>query len=96
MLNPALVVVPASTLGNWQREFATWCPALKVLIYKGEKATRNREARRILRGAVTFDVLIMSYSCVASTDADWVVLKQFEWSHLVLDEAHCFKVRGTS
>ena len=28
---PHLVVVPLSVLGNWQREFAKWCPQLKVV-----------------------------------------------------------------
>ena len=26
---PHLVVVPKSTLHNWQKEFARWCPSLK-------------------------------------------------------------------
>lgn len=28
---PHMVVVPKSTLGNWMREFAKWCPKLKVI-----------------------------------------------------------------
>lgn len=31
---PFLVVVPLSTLGNWQREFETWT-FLNVIVYHG-------------------------------------------------------------
>lgn len=30
---PHLVVVPASTVANWEREFELWCPTMKVLAF---------------------------------------------------------------
>lgn len=37
---PHLVVVPKSTLDNWQREFAHWVPGFKTFILRGEKQER--------------------------------------------------------
>ncbi|XP_024359262.1 CHD3-type chromatin-remodeling factor PICKLE isoform X2 [Physcomitrium patens] len=41
---PHLVVAPLSTLRNWEREFATWCPQMNVVMYVG-----SSQARAILR-----------------------------------------------
>lgn len=40
---PHLVVVPLSTLPNWEREFATWAPQLNVVMLHG-----NQEARAVV------------------------------------------------
>ena len=34
---PHLIIVPSSTMDNWQKELATWCPTLKVLNYYGSQ-----------------------------------------------------------
>ena len=41
---PHLVVVPLSTLPNWQREFARFCPQLNVVVLAG-----NAEARAVVK-----------------------------------------------
>jgi hypothetical protein len=41
---PHLIVVPKSTLGNWEREFRTWAPGLCVTTYSG--GAEEREAAR--------------------------------------------------
>ena len=37
---PFLVVVPLSTIGNWQREFEAWTD-LNVIVYHGSQPSRN-------------------------------------------------------
>jgi SWI/SNF-related matrix-associated actin-dependent regulator of chromatin subfamily A member 5 len=37
-----LVVVPKSTLANWQREFQQWIPDFDVVVLTGDKDTRVR------------------------------------------------------
>lgn len=39
---PHLVVVPASTLANWQNEFARFCPSLNVVTYHGSQKERQQ------------------------------------------------------
>lgn len=37
---PHLVVAPASTLANWQRELTLWCPKLRIVVYSGTAEER--------------------------------------------------------
>lgn len=37
---PHLVLVPLSTLGNWQREFKRWCPTVRTIKLHGSKDER--------------------------------------------------------
>jgi hypothetical protein len=41
---PHLVVLPLSTLPNWQRDFARFCPQLNVVVLAG-----NAEARAVVK-----------------------------------------------
>ena len=43
MLGPFLIIVPASLIGNWQAELASWAPALKVFICRGPAAQREAQ-----------------------------------------------------
>ena len=38
---PFLIIVPASLVGNWQAELASWAPALQVFMYRGPAAQRE-------------------------------------------------------
>jgi SNF2 family DNA or RNA helicase len=38
---PFLVVVPLSTLSNWAKEFRKWLPDMNVVIYVGNRASRE-------------------------------------------------------
>ena len=37
---PFLVVVPLTTINNWIIEFKKWCPAIRIITYKGNKNER--------------------------------------------------------
>ena len=45
---PHMVVVPLSTLRNWERELATWAPHLSVVVLAGNEL--SRQARACARG----------------------------------------------
>ncbi|XP_022255510.1 SWI/SNF-related matrix-associated actin-dependent regulator of chromatin subfamily A containing DEAD/H box 1 homolog [Limulus polyphemus] len=56
---PHLIVVPSSTLDNWQRELRSWCPSLTVRCYHGSQDERKELRVRILNDDVEdFDILI--------------------------------------
>lgn len=38
---PFLVVVPLSTLSNWAKEFRKWLPDMNVVVYVGNRASRE-------------------------------------------------------
>lgn len=38
---PFLVVVPLSTITNWAREFRKWTPEANVVVYVGNRASRE-------------------------------------------------------
>lgn len=42
-----LIVVPTSTLDNWEIELEKWCPSLHVIKYYG-----NQEERKIIRNQI--------------------------------------------
>ncbi|KAL6776153.1 hypothetical protein ACKKBG_A20055 [Auxenochlorella protothecoides x Auxenochlorella symbiontica] len=59
---PHLVIVTASLLENWQREFARWCPGMRVVPYYGKhrkivRARLNTLRERMARGEEVDDDL---------------------------------------
>jgi superfamily II DNA or RNA helicase len=79
---PALIVCPASVLGNWSRELHRFAPDLSVVIHHGPDRTRNIEQ---LDG---YDVVLTSYSLLPR---DRRLLGEAEWRTVVLDEAQQVK-----
>ncbi|KAJ2355525.1 ATP-dependent DNA helicase Hrp3, partial [Coemansia sp. RSA 2618] len=93
IFGPFLVVVPLSTIGAWQREFARWAPDLNALCYIDDN--RSRAVMReyeFYRGTnpprVKFNVLLTTYELVLK-DRD--LLGSVRWNFLAVDEAHRLK-----
>ncbi|BEI80198.1 hypothetical protein CcaverHIS002_0107270 [Cutaneotrichosporon cavernicola] len=84
---PHLVVVPKSTLDNWQREVHKWVPGFRVLVLQG---TKEERAQLINDQVLTqkFDILITSYEmCLREKST----LRKFSWEYIIIDEAHRIK-----
>ncbi|XP_054163041.1 SWI/SNF-related matrix-associated actin-dependent regulator of chromatin subfamily A containing DEAD/H box 1-like [Oppia nitens] len=85
-----LVIVPASTLENWSREFQTWCPDIKLLLYYGSQEERAMIREQISRKEIDFDVILTTYT-IAQSPGDRGLFKKNKFSYCVFDEAHYLK-----
>ena len=91
--SPALLVVPASLIGNWKAEAAHFAPGLTLAIAHPSETKRAdldkiaKSPARHLRGT---DLVITTYSMVARLS--W--LTNIDWSWIVLDEAQAIKNPG--
>ncbi|EDO48116.1 predicted protein [Nematostella vectensis] len=83
---PFLVIVPLSTLSNWQLEFEKWAPSAIVVSYKGSPNMR-RSAGAVLRTG-KFNVVLTTYEYVMR---DKAILAKVRWKYMVVDEGHRMK-----
>lgn len=97
---PHLIVVPSSTLENWERELKMWCPTLKVLVYYGSLKERAiiqdsvRASRDLQCGKpihkLDYNVVITTYAMACSKyDRHFFLKSNFEY--LIIDEAQNIK-----
>lgn len=83
---PFLVVVPLSTLTNWNNEFEKWAPSVRRIVYKGPPAQRKNHQQQIRWGQ--FQVLLTTYEFIIK---DRPILSKVKWLHLIVDEGHRMK-----
>ncbi|GMM50615.1 hypothetical protein DASB73_015730 [Starmerella bacillaris] len=83
---PFLVLVPLSTLTNWDSEFDTWAPSVKKVVYRGPPSTRKQYQSQIR--AVDFQVLLTTYEYVIKERA---LFSRINWEHMIIDEGHRMK-----
>ena len=89
---PHLVIVPKSTLDNWNREFARWTPDVNVLVLQGAKEERHQLINDRLVDE-NFDVCVTSYEMILREKAH---LRKFAWEYIIIDEAHRIKNEESS
>ncbi|KAK3838992.1 MAG: SNF2 family DNA-dependent ATPase, partial [Linnemannia gamsii] len=87
---PFLIVVPASTISNWLREFDRFCPELDVRSYYGNLAERE-EMRYELEQDPTYNVIVTTYSLAAGNNDERKFLNRRNFKGIVLDEGHMIK-----
>ncbi|WBW74899.1 SMARCAD1 family ATPase Fft2 [Schizosaccharomyces osmophilus] len=90
---PHLVVVPSSTLENWLRELARFCPRLRVEPYYGSQQERANIREAIEENNVTYDILVTTYQLATSSKEDRSFLKHQNYDVCVYDEGHYLKNR---
>ncbi|KAH9081299.1 hypothetical protein LEN26_021386 [Aphanomyces euteiches] len=93
---PHLIVVPASVLSNWKREFERFAPSLRVKIFHGSSAERYHIMDTLKPGS--FDVILTTYSYFERDGCvdDRKFLRGFRFGYMVLDEGHNIKNANTS
>lgn len=83
---PYLVIVPLSTLTNWNLEFEKWAPTLKKITYKGTPVQRKVMQHDIK--LLNFQVLLTTFEYVIK---DKSLLSKIKWVHMIIDEGHRMK-----
>lgn len=83
---PFLVIVPLSTLTNWNLEFEKWAPSVTRIVYKGPPNARKQQAQAIRQG--NFQVLLTTYEYIIK---DRPLLCKVKWQHMIVDEGHRMK-----
>ncbi|KAL9107810.1 MAG: hypothetical protein Q9227_007325 [Pyrenula ochraceoflavens] len=83
---PFLVIVPLSTLTNWNLEFEKWAPSISRVVYKGPPNARKQQQQRIRYGS--FQVLLTTYEYIIK---DRPILSKIKWLHMIVDEGHRMK-----
>ncbi|EDW03556.1 SWI/SNF-related matrix-associated actin-dependent regulator of chromatin subfamily A containing DEAD/H box 1 homolog [Drosophila grimshawi] len=87
-----LIVVPSSTLDNWEAEMEKWCPSLVVEKYHGSQDERRRMRVRFAKDGFTgFDVLLTTYHIVGSTPEERKMFRVCKLHYVIFDEAHMLK-----
>ncbi|XP_026530396.1 DNA excision repair protein ERCC-6-like [Notechis scutatus] len=91
LVRSVLLILPATLLNNWVKEFAKWTPGLRVKVFHGtNKAERNRYLERIQsrKGILltTYQVVLNNWQQLSSFGGE-----EFVWDYIILDEAHKIK-----
>jgi ATP-dependent helicase STH1/SNF2 len=87
---PFLVIVPLSTLTNWNSEFDKWAPSVTKIVYKGPPNQRKQYQQQIRWGQ--FQVLLTTYEFIIK---DRPILSKIKWVHMIVDEGHRMKNAGS-
>lgn len=83
----ALLVLPASLLGNWQKEAKKFAPEMELLLLHGKSASVLEEELAAEKAFLT----ITTYGMVPRIQG----LQKIDWDCIVLDEAQAIKNPGT-
>ncbi len=82
---PAILVVPASLIGNWKQEAAKFAPSLNLFI------AHRSETEELQSPDLSADLVITTYGML--TRLDWPTAT--DWSWAILDEAQAIKNHST-
>ncbi|OWA53406.1 Transcription activator BRG1 [Hypsibius exemplaris] len=83
---PFLIIVPLSTMSNWQLEFQKWAPSVICIPYRGTPVVRRTYANQIKAGKL--NVLLTTYEYIMKDKAN---LSKVHWKYMIIDEGHRMK-----
>lgn len=87
---PNLVVVPPSTLSNWEAEFKKFAPGMNVISYSGRQEDRDAVAEEILENPADYHVILTTYTQLGRPQ-DIDNMRRVRPMIAVFDEGHKLK-----
>ncbi len=81
-LGLSLIIVPVTTMANWEHEIHTFSPKLKHLLYLGNNRTQNIETLK------KYDIIIVGYHLLR---INIEFFNQMNYDYVILDEAQNIK-----
>lgn len=82
-----LIVVPLSTLKNWENEIKKWSK-LKVEVLYGENAEERRNELERIKQVEEMNIILTTYSVLK---IETKFLTSIEWAMIIFDEGHQLK-----
>ncbi|KAL0244959.1 hypothetical protein GEMRC1_009039 [Eukaryota sp. GEM-RC1] len=82
-----LIIVPLSTVANWQSEFARWAPHINVIRFTGAKDHRKQLYKNVVE-PLQFQVCITTFDFIIK---DKKYLSKVSWLYIIVDEGHRMK-----
>ena len=86
-ISTAMLCMPLSLINNWQNEFKKWAPEIRVELFHGSKAERERNVKKVIKRG---GVILTTYGIIEK-NVEFLVNSSFKWDYLVLDEGHKIK-----
>lgn len=87
-----LIVVPSSTLDNWDNELGKWCPTLVVERYYGSVSERRSLRMHWLKTKLAgIDVVLTTYNMIAASPEERKMFRVTKVHYVIFDEAHMLK-----
>lgn len=88
-----LIIVPLSTLYNWEREFKTFAPKLPFVLLYGTAEERVPLKSKILKsikldGNDIYPIVITTYNTIMKEEN---FLRKIHWYYMIVDEAQRLK-----
>jgi len=84
-VDPTLLIVPMSVIGNWVKEFERFAPSIKVQVHHG---VDRPQGDAFLKATDESDVIVTTYALV---HRDNEFITKVKWGRVVLDEAQFVK-----
>lgn len=84
-LDPTLLIVPMSVIGNWVKEFEKFAPSIKVQVHHG---VDRPQGDAFVAATDDTDVVVTTYALV---HRDNEFITKVKWGRVVLDEAQFVK-----
>eukprot|EP00301_Raphidiophrys_heterophryoidea_P025290 c8452_g1_i1.p1 GENE.c8452_g1_i1~~c8452_g1_i1.p1 ORF type:complete len:1079 (-),score=318.70 c8452_g1_i1:54-3248(-) len=84
---PFLIIVPLSTLANWQIEFEKWAPSIVAVQYRGNKDHLKRIEKTCFADPNSYNCVLTTYEMILKA----TFLRKRMWQYVIVDEGHRLK-----